>query len=498
MTATRIPGFRGRWVHLLAALLMIVGVASPVDAQQGQRRNIIFIFTDDVRHDAMGFHPNAPDWLETPNLDRMARGGAFLANAFVTTALCSPSRMSILTGQYVFRHGIADNNTSDKPGDYFFPQDLQRAGYRTAYVGKWHLGNSDDRPRAGFDRWVSPPGQGAYVDPWVNIDGTKVQLKGYSAELFTDHAIEWLEKQRTQEPGRPFFLYLSHKNTHAPFTPAPGDVGRFRNATYPFAETMRTDAPGIETWPEWVRDQRYSGHGVSPPTGTGRDMNQYIRNYFETLLGVDTSIGRVLDYLERTGLDDNTLVMYSSDNGFALGEHGLVDKRTAYEESMRVPMLAWAPGLIRPGTTISQAALNIDLMPTFLAVAGATPRAGRVVDGQSLLPLLRGEQVPWRQEVLYQYYWEHNFPQTPTQFALRTDRYKYVSVVGLWDQDMLFDLQADPTESRNLIFDPAHRTRAQEMRTLLYQRLGEVGGVAMPIPNYTPGGGGGARRPPGL
>ena len=215
---------RRRGALVFAALLLL---APSLGAQQGGApRNVVFILSDDHRYDFMGFHPNAPEWLQTPNLDRMARGGAHVANAFVSTALCSPSSASILTGQYAHRHGVIDNNRAIPAGTRFFPEYLQGAGYRTAFIGKWHMGNDSDEPRPGFDRWVSFRGQGVYVNPTLNVDGVRAQATGHTSDILTDHAIEWLEKQRASEPGRPFFLYLSHKAVHAEFQPAERHRGR--------------------------------------------------------------------------------------------------------------------------------------------------------------------------------------------------------------------------------------------------------------------------------
>jgi arylsulfatase A-like enzyme len=211
------------------------------------------------------------------------------------------------------------------------------------------------------------------------------------------------------------------------------------------------------------------------------NFDEFYRRYFETLQAADESIGQVLDYLAKSGLDENTLVLFMGDNGFSLGEHGLIDKRQAFEESMRVPMLAWAPGLIKPGGTITQMVMNIDIMPTVLDMAGVNAPADHKVDGQSFLPLLRGESVPWRNEVYYEYYWEWNFPQTPTQFALRTDRYKYIHFYGLWDRDALFDLQADPREQYNLAQRPEQQQLAAELRGRLFKRMEETGGLQIPL-----------------
>ena len=474
----RLPGWT---VALPAALLLLLAGARSAATQQAAPRNVVFILTDDHRYDAMGFHPNAPEWLQTPNLDRMARGGVHIANAFVTTALCSPSRASILTGQYTHRHGVVDNARDVPAGTHYFPEYLQRAGYRTAFFGKWHMGQDTDAPRPGFDRWVSFRGQGVYDDPVLNVDGQRVEKKGYTSDILTDYAVEWLEKQRSEEPNRPFFLYLSHKAVHAEFIPADRHEGRYKDAKLTYPETMRQDAEGIDTWPAWVLQQRSSWHGVDYMYHGAISFDDFLRRYGETLLAADESVGRVLDYLERTGLDRSTLVIYMGDNGFSFGEHGLIDKRHAFEESMRVPMLAWAPGFIRPGTTLNQMVMNMDVMPTVLELAGVRAPAEHVVDGRSFLPLLRGESVPWREEVFYEYYWEWNFPQTPTQFALRTNRYKYIHFYGLWGQDALFDLQTDPAEAHNLIAVPAQRERAAELRARLFRTMEETGGLAIPL-----------------
>jgi N-acetylglucosamine-6-sulfatase len=483
MTRPRSLGGWPRFALLVACLLLCGGrVVEAQSPATSARRNVIFILSDDHRYDFMGFHQGAPDWLQTPNLDRMAREGVHLANAFVTTALCSPSRASILTGQYAHRHGVVDNNIDVPAGTHYFPEYLQKAGYRTAFFGKWHMGAATDEPRPGFDRWVSFRGQGVYYNPTLNVDGQEVKRQGYISEILTDYALDWLKKEQATEPEKPFFLYLSHKAVHAMFEPAPADSDRYAGKPVPYPATMRTDAPGIASWPEWVREQRSSWHGVDYMYHGQMDFNTFYRRYAETLQGVDRSVGEVLDYLKRTGLDRTTLVIYMGDNGFQFGEHGLIDKRTAFEASMRVPMLAWAPGMIRPGTVIEENVLNLDVMPTVLELAGAKAPPEHVEDGMSFLPLLRGETVPsWRKDFLYEYYWEWNFPQTPTQYAIRTDRYKYIYDYGLWDQDMLFDLQSDPQEAHNLIDDPAKKALAAQLRGRLFDELRATGGMQIPL-----------------
>lgn len=476
-----IAPFVRRIFHALVVATLVHTGAPPAHAQPAKPRNVVFILTDDQRYDAMHFHPNAQHWLKTPSLDRMAREGVHLANAFVTTSLCSPSRASILTGQYTHRHGVVDNARDVPAGTRFFPQYLQQAGYRTAMIGKWHMGNDTDAPRPGFDHWVSFRGQGVYENPVLNVDGARVGRQGYTTDILTEYALAWMKKEHTEEPDRPFFLYLSHKAVHAEFVPAKRHAGMYRDVKIEYPETMRPDAPGSETWPAWVKRQRSSWHGVDYMYHGQFKFDEFYRRYFETLQAADESIGQVLDYLRQTGLDRNTLVIFMGDNGFSLGEHGLIDKRQAFEESMRVPMLAWAPGLITPGRTIDQMVMNIDVMPTVLDVAGVRAPADHVIDGKSFLPLLRGESVPWRSEVFYEYYWEWNFPQTPTQFALRTDRYKYIHFYGLWDRDALFDLKADPKEEFNLIDRPEHQQLAAQLRSRLFARMDSTGGMQIPL-----------------
>ena len=430
-------------------------------------RNIVLILSDDHRYDFMGFHERAPDFLETPHMDRMALGGMHLRNAFVTTALCSPSRASILTGQYAHNHGVVDNQRLVPEGTTFFPELLQDAGYETAYVGKWHMGSSSDDPRPGFDHWVSFRGQGVYLNPLLNVNGSHSQFEGHTSDILTDHAIEWLEGRSTD---RPFFLYLSHKAVHANFTPTERHRGRYADVAPEYPVTMANTEQNYRGKPRWVEEQRYSWHGVDHMYHGETVYDRFYRDYAETVLSIDDSIGRVLDHLEESDLAESTLVVYMGDNGFMFGEHGLIDKRNAYEESMRVPMLAYAPGYVESGSVLDEMILNIDVAPTFLALAGVNA-PGRM-DGRSFLPLLAGESVDdWRNEFAYEYFWEYPFPHTPTVFALRGDRYKYMFYHGVWDVNELYDLELDPFERHNLIHSPDHQERILTMRARLFDVL---------------------------
>jgi N-acetylglucosamine-6-sulfatase len=438
-------------------------------------RNIVFILTDDHRYDALGFL-KPQTFIQTPNLDRLAQGGAYLPNAFVTTSLCSPSRASILTGLYAHKHRVVDNNNPVPKDIVFYGQYLQQAGYETAMVGKWHMGGEFDDPQRGFDHWVSFKGQGTYSPSpnGLNVNGKNVPQKGYITDELTDYALEWLQGRKG---SKPFMLYLSHKGVHAEFEPAERHKGRFSDHAFLAPLTMQ---PGThKNAPMWVHNQRNSWHGVEFPYHSALDIGEYYKRYSEALLGVDESVGRVMDYLKEKGLLESTLIVYMGDNGFQFGEHGLIDKRNAYEASMRVPMLAHCPELIKPGSKVEQVVANIDIAPTFLEAAGLRPPA--YLDGKSFLPLLQGQQVTWRDGLLYEYYWERNFPHTPTMHALRGDRYKYIHYHGIWDTDELYDLQQDPLETQNLIRSEEHQGVVQDLNKQLFDLLASSAGMYIPL-----------------
>lgn len=466
-----------RRTAILTGLGMAGAARSALGAASSRPKNVVFILTDDHRYDAMGFL-KGQKWLETPHLDAMARDGVHFRNAFVTTALCSPSRATILTGVYAHRHKIVDNNTPIPKGTRFFPELFQKAGYQTGFFGKWHMGNASDDPQPGFNRWVSFLGQGTYLPSktGLNVDGKRVPQKGYITDELTDYALDWLKQIKK---GQPYFLYLSHKAVHADFVPAERHKGKYAGAKFEYPATMAASGEMARGRPMWVQNQRNSWHGVDFPYHSDLDIAEYYRRYAETLLAVDESLGRVVEALRERGELDSTLVIYMGDNGFAFGEHGLIDKRTAYEESMKVPMLARCPELLGRGRTVHEMVANLDIMPTVLEAAGVSPPAG--LDGASFIPLVRGESANWRKELLYEYYWERNFPQTPTLHALRTDRYKYIHVHGLWDIDELYDLQADPLESNNLIFSKEHAPVVRAMNQRLFEILEQTGGMQIPL-----------------
>ena len=450
-----------------------------------QFKNVILILSDDHRFDFLGFHENSPNFLETPNFDRMSNEGAHMKNAFVTTSLCSPSRATILTGQYMHQHKVVDNQRAVPDGTRFFPEYLQEAGILTAYIGKWHMGHDNDKPRKGFDHWASFKGQGVYFNPEFNINGNKKKFDGYNADITTDLALNFLKKNG----GKRFYLQVGYKAVHYPFQPAKRHLGRYDKFKVPYPQTMSLTERNYETQPNWIRERRYGIHGIGHME-TGPLDNDPVpsfpalyRRFAETVHGLDENVGRILNYLDESGLAKDTLVLYLGDNGFALGEHGFYDKRDAFEESIRIPMLAYAPGRIKPGTKVDEMVLNLDIAQTILASMKIrktknTPE----MSGRSFLPLILGKEPSnWRKHLLYEYHWEWNFPATPTTLAIRTNRYKYIYYHGIWDKNGLYDLQTDPHERHNLIRIPAFNELASNLKNQLFNELGKMGGLSMPI-----------------
>ena len=465
---------------MLRLLLVLSILFAAAVSGFSQQKNIIFIIADDHRYDAMGFMKKIP-WLETPGLDRLAAEGMHIRNAYVSTALCSPSRASVLTGMYAHSHTVVDNTAPEPEDIVYFPQLLQKAGYQTAFFGKWHMGNEGDHPRKGFHHWEGLRGQGEYYNPSLNINGVRKKFTDstYIADLITDHALDWMKKQKKEQP---FFVYLSHKGVHAMFQPAKRHKGKFSDKPVPLPPSYHltaTDEYEKHGIPEWVKQQRHSWHGVDYMYDGEINFETFYRSYLETLLSVDESVSRVLDYLKANGLDQNTLVMYMGDNGFSFGEHGLIDKRHAYEESMRVPMLVRCPAVVKGGSTTEALVQNVDVGPTLLQYAGlATPSH---MQGKSFLSVLGGRTNEHRDKIFYEYYWEYHFPQTPTMFAIRSGKYKYIHYYGLWTQNELYDLEKDPYEMQNLIAEPQHKQLTKELSTQLFDWLENSNGMQIPL-----------------
>lgn len=466
---------------MVAALagMLAMGCAQAKPLSRQKAPNVVFILVDDLRFDAMGALDSR---LHTPNIDRLVHGGVLYRNAFVTTSLCSPSRATILTGQTARNHHVVGNEDPEPKGLIYFPAYLRRAGYQTAMIGKWHMGHGD-QPRAGFDHWVSFAGQGVYVPSeapggvqMLNIDGRHVPQKGYITDELTDYAINWLNRT---DRRKPFFLYLSHKGVHENFTPAERYRGQYANLPIRLPDSAADTELNNRGKPRWVRTQRNSWHGVDFAYYGDRSLPDEERNYFATLSAVDDSVGRVLDWLEKSGHSKDTVVFFMGDNGFLFGEHGLIDKRNAYEESMRVPLVAYGPGILPAGKVVTEIVANVDIAPTVLDLAGLKPAPQ--FEGMSFLPLSRGDPPtrPWRDHLIYEYYWEFALPHTPTTFAIRTDRYKYITYHGIWDLDELYDLQTDPHEMHNLTFDKALEPLKARLRSQLYAELRDHDGRRM-------------------
>ena len=460
----------------------LIALMTPVVAKSDvMPERVIFILSDDHRHDFMGFTGKIP-WLETPNMDRMASDGAHFSNAYVTTSLCSPSRATILTGLYAHQHTIVDNQAPNPGGLTYFPEYLQKAGYQTAFFGKWHMGDHSDDPQPGFNHWESFKGQGVYYGPLLNINGAHTQYDKtvYTTDLLTEHAIEWMQ---AQPKNQPYFLYLSHKSVHAEFAPAQRHKGRYSAKAYTLPATFDQTKTGEYRnlkWPEWVQQQRISWHGVDYMYHQNRSLQEQVHNYCETLLGVDDSIGQIMKYLDEAGLTDSTLVIYMGDNGFSWGEHGLIDKRHFYEESGKVPLLMHFPNGIQPKQRIDALVNNTDIAPTILAAADLS--APKEFVGHSMLQVLNGKApINWRQNIFYEYYWEYDFPMTPTTFGVRDARYKFIRYHGIWDRNELYDLENDPNEMNNLIEDTEHQERIEAMAHALYDWLEPTNGMQIPL-----------------
>jgi N-acetylglucosamine-6-sulfatase len=459
---------------MLAACGLLVdgGAVAPTAAVAARPPNIVFVLVDDMRWDEMraAGHP----FLDTPHLDRLAREGMRFANAFATTPLCSPSRATFLTGQYAHTHGIVDNTARASQDLPTFPRALQQAGYTTGFFGKWHMGN-DDSPRPGFTRWVAMPGQGEAIDPHLNVDGQRRQVPGYVTDVLTDFAERFI-----QEAGpRPFLAYLAHKAVHPNLVQRddgstgalPGQPGGFvaagrHRGRYAGREMPRRASafkPPVDKPALWRRI------GDLPPLGRETaTTDEEIRGRLEMLLAVDDSLGRLLAALERHGSLADTVVVFTSDHGYFYGEHGLNDeRRLAYEEAIRIPLLVRFPARVRAGSVATDLVLSLDLAPTLLELAGLKVPAG--MQGRSLVPIFDDAPRDWRSSFLIEYFSDTVFPRIRNMgyAAVRTGRHKYIEYRELEGMNELYDLQADPSEERNLVGVPAAAPLLQQMQAEL-------------------------------
>lgn len=453
------------------ALRAVSAAAVPAFLRGQQRRpNILFVMTDDQRFDAMSCAGNTI--LKTPNMDSIAAGGVRFTQAFVTNALCSPSRGTIVTGLYSHAHGVTTNTPGSnllRPELPTFPGLLQKAGYHTALVGKWHIASAP----TGFDHYCILPGQGLYHDPIMIANGGRVQMRGHCEDVIGDQAIETL---KSRPKDKPFTLLCQFKAPHRAWEPAKRFQNLYNDITIPTPPTFNMD---LSNRPAAVRDSDmqiadmpdFFERGVSKnlPREERKKLNYqtFLKNYYRVLNGVDENLGRVLDYLDKNGLAENTLVIYTADNGFFAGEYGMFDKRLMYEPSIRVPMLVRYPAAVKPRVDGEHMVLNNDVAHTVLDYAGVARPAHMEHHGATWRPILEGRPAQWRDAWMYEYF-EYPGPHCAGMLrGVRTDRWKYIHYVQSPQGHELFDLRSDPEERRNLYDDPAYKQQVKELSARL-------------------------------
>jgi arylsulfatase A-like enzyme len=489
-------------VMRVGIVTLTLSLLAVVPARDADRPNILFIMSDDhAAHaiSAYGSHVN-----QTPHLDRLAREGALLTSVFATNSICTPSRAVILTGQYSHINGVTMFNRFDSSRTTV-ARLLRAGGYYTGMIGKWHLGSDP----AGFDRWEILPGQGAYVNPvFYTATGEKTYTGRYVTDVITDLGIDFL---KNRPPSKPFFLMLHHKAPHRPWEPDAVHGARFTDRWIPEPETFwdaydtRTDAlhenqqrvakdltrrdlklqpppdlqgAALTAWLTTKPDSVTTDVGGKTVTLTGEALTRwkyqrYMQDYLATVQSVDDGVGRVLDFLDRRGLAKNTLVIYTSDQGFFLGDHGLFDKRFMYEESQRMPFLIRWPGAIKPGSRSDAIALNVDFAPTFLDAAGLPVPAD--MQGRSLMPVVRGKAPPdWRTSMYYRYYHDPGDHNTRTHYGVRTRTHK---LIYFWKKEQweLFDLVNDRFELHNLYGQPGQEKLTATLKAELVRLKQTVG-----------------------
>ena len=470
------------------------------------RPNIVFIFSDDHAPQAIGAYnlrlsAFCREQKITPNIDRLAAAGALFPNSFCGNSICSPSRAAVLTGLHGHANGVRNLSQEVSPGVWKFPTALRAAGYQTALVGKWHLGATTTET----DYWCLLPGQGVYNDPVFNSTTGRVQRAGYASDVITDLSLEWLE---SRDRAKPFMLMVQHKAPHRNWVPPERYAHLLDDATVPEPDTlfdayadrasvhaaqkMRIDKDmtlagdlkvhedkALDKIPDIYLARNEAFRKLKPE---GRDLvrwkyQTYAKDYLRCVKSVDDSVGRVLAYLEKNGLDQNTVVIYSSDQGFFVGEHGWFDKRWILEESIHMPFIIRWPGVVQPGSRPAAMIQNIDYAPTFVEIAGGHPPAG--LHGRSFLPILRGgTPKDWRTSVFYRYYDPgHGMPQ---HLGVRTDRYT-LAHYGATDEWDLFDREKDPAQLRSVYADPAYADTVKDLKAEL-ARLRTLYGETDPEP----------------
>lgn len=469
------------------------------------RPNVLILIGDDHAAHAIGAYGSVVN--ETPGIDRLAREGVRLDACFCTNALCSPSRASILTGTYSHVNGVTSNSSSFDARQATFASELQASGYQTYLVGKWHLGHGGVHDPVGFDRWTVLPDQGTYRDPeFLEPGGRRVRREGYVTDILTDVAIAWLSER---DRSRPFCLVLGHKAPHEPWEPAPRHERLYCGGDLPEPPTLRDDhsgraTPAREATMRIADDMPEENFKARVPAGLDGDARlrwkyqRYITDYARTVASLDESVARLLDHLDRDGVAADTAVIYTSDQGFHLGDHGWYDKRFMYEESMRMPLLVRYPRAVPAGLSSRDIVLNVDFAPTLLDLGGV-PVPERM-QGRSFRGVLRGETpADWRRSMYYRY-WVHQdvMHHVWAHYGVRTDRYKliyyYAEPCGVsgasprrrtpeWE---LFDLDRDPDELRNVVGEPAYRDVRAQLAGELRRLQREVGDVdCAPLPERT-------------
>lgn len=471
--------------------------------------NILFIMSDDHAAHAIGAYGSRIN--RTPNLDRIAAGGMRFDNCFCTNSICTPSRAAILAGTHNHVNGVTTLATPMDNRLTTYPKLLQSAGYQTAVFGKWHLGEGAEHCPTGFDEWAVLPGQGAYHDPVFIVNGpeggTRRKFAGYATDLITDFSLDWL---KARDPSRPFCLMCHHKAPHRPWEPAPRHATLFENETIPEPDALFDD------YDHRARAARIARMRV------GEDMNvvdlkrelpagleghalrrwayqHYIKDYLRVVAAIDEGVGRLLDYVDEAGLADDTIVIYTSDQGFFLGDHGWYDKRFMYEESLRMPFLIRYPREIAPGSACGEILTNVDFAPTFLEYAGVAAPAE--FQGRSARPLLAGATPSdWQQSLYYRYWMNGAHHNVAAHYGIRTKRYKLIYYyydglghagtqnVALTDgrgrpaercegdpEWELFDLEKDPAELRNVVDEPAYAGVRRELTDELHRLQAELG-----------------------
>ncbi len=466
---------------LIASMSLLAGSGRP---------NVVFVLTDDQRWDALSCAGNPH--LRTPNIDRLAAEGVLFENHFCTTSLCSPSRASILGGLYAHTHGVVNNFTEYPPELPTFPRQLQAAGYDTAYFGKWHMGEDNDDKRPGFNTFVTHRGQGKYFDNEFRFNGDERRtMPGYYTTVVTDMALDWVREERDE----PFLLMIGHKAPHSFYFPEPKYEKVFDYVRIPYPRS----AFNLEDKPIWISQRLTTWHGIYGPIFDWRKnfpdtsakgmlaFEDMTRAYWGTILSVDDSVGRLYEELRRMKVLDDTLFIFTSDNGLLNGEHGMVDKRTAHEASIRIPLVVRYPGLTSPKKpkVITAQTLTLDFAPSILDICDAEPLPK--THGKSWRKLVKSGDPDWRTAWYYEYNYEKQFPYTPNVRAIRTDEWKYIRYPhgdGSPDRHMaeLYHLKTDPGEDHNLAEDPAQAARIAALRARLDRLIVQSGAVPDTMP----------------